>query len=253
MKLRLAQPTLLIDIGRLPLAGIDVTPDGVTIGSLATHNGVAESAEVAARWQVFVEAAASIGDPIVRNHGTVGGNISHADPASDLPAALLALNAEIRVSGPNGSRCIPAASFFRGLLTTALEPNEVLTDFRLPALSARTGSAYLKFEHPASGFAVCGAAAVVELDSDGRCRKARLCFNGVTAAPLDATAIATALAGTELDHRTTEEAVSDCLLIDEPLADTFASGEYRTHLARVYARRALQAARDRADLDPASG
>ena len=105
---------------------------------------------------------------------------------------------------------------------------------------------YLKFEHPASGFAVCGAAAVVELDADGRCARARLCFNGVTEVPLDAGAVATALAGSDLDDSAIEQAVGDCLLVEEPLADTFASGEYRTHLARVYARRALRAARDRA-------
>jgi carbon-monoxide dehydrogenase medium subunit len=253
MKLRLAQPAVLIDIGRLPLAGIDAASDGLIVGALTTHHRVAVSAEVADRWEAFAEAAASIGDPIVRNHGTAGGNVAHADPASDLPAALLALDGELAASGPDGARRIPADRFFQGLLTTALEPTEVLTGLRLPAPGPDTGSAYLKFEHPASGFAVCGAAAVVQCGSDGRCRRARLCFNGVTEVPLDASAVAAALTGTDLDDRVIEQAVADCLSVEEPLADTFASGEYRTQLARVYARRALRAARDRARIDAAGG
>ena len=253
MKLRLAQPTMLIDIGRLPLADIGAAADGLTIGALTTHHRVAAAAAVTGRWQAFAEAAGRIGDPIVRNHGTVGGNVAHADPASDLPAALLALDGELGARGPDGARRIAAAGFFQGLLTTALEPTEVLTDLRLPAPGPRTGSAYLKFEHPASGFAVCGAAAVVELAKDGGCRRVRLCFNGVTEAPLDAAAVAAALAGSDLHDGSIEEAVADCLSVDEPLADTFASGEYRTQLARVYARRALRAARDRARSDGAGG
>ncbi len=251
MKLRLAQPAVLVDIGRMPLAGIDVTagavPNGVlTVGALTTHHRLAVSTPVAAGWQAFAEAAASIGDPIVRNHGTAGGNVAHADPASDLPAALLALDGEVVATGPDGARRIPADQFFQGLLTTALEPTEVLTDLRLPAPGPRTGSAYLKFEHPASGFAVCGAAAVVALGDDGRCRRARLCFNGVTETPLDATAVAAALAGSDPNDRAIEQAVADCLRVEDPLADTFASGEYRAQLARVYARRALRVARERA-------
>ena len=246
MKLRLAQPAVLVDIGRLPLAGVGTGSDGLTVGALTTHHDVATSAEVASRWQAFAEAAAGIGDPVVRNHGTAGGNVAHADPASDLPAALLALDGELLATGPNGARRMPAEGFFQGLLTTTLSPTEVLTEVRLPALRPATGSAYLKFEHPASGFAVCGAAAVVELDADGRCARARLCFNGVTEVPLDAGAVTAALTGTGLDDAVIAQAVADCLRVEEPLADTFASGEYRTQLARVYARRALCAARDRA-------
>ena len=253
MKLRLAQPAVLVDIGRLPLAGIDAAAETLTVGALTTHHGVAASAAVADRWQAFAEAAASIGDPVVRNHGTAGGNVAHADPASDLPAALLALDGELGATGPDGARRMPANGFFQGLLTTALEPTEVLTELRLPAPGHHAGSAYLKFEHPASGFAVCGAAAVVELDAGGRCARARLCFNGVTEAPLDADAVTAALAGTGLDDSAIAQAVGDCLRVEEPLADTFASGEYRTQLARVYGRRALRAARDRARNGGAGG
>lgn len=253
MKLRLAQPTMLVDIGRLPLSGIEADSGGVTIGALTTHHRVAVSAKLAGRWQAFAEAAERIGDPIVRNHGTVGGNVAHADPASDLPAALLALGGSIGVSSSDGTRRIAAEGFFQGLLTTALEPTELLTDLRLPEPAPGTGSAYLKFEHPASGFAVCGAAAVMELGRDGYCRRARLCLNGVTEVPLDASAVAAALIGSDPDDRCIEVAVADCLRVDDPLADTFASGEYRTQLARVYAGRALRAARDRARSDDASG
>jgi len=249
MKLRLSQPAWLIDIGRLPLTHIDDDSEGVTIGALTTHAAVAESVEIGSRWQVFSEAAVSIGDPIVRNHGTVGGNLAHADPASDLPAALLSLGGELVVNGPEGARRIPADSFFQSLFTTEMSSVEMITNLHLPTMESRTGSAYLKFSHPASGFAVCGAAAVVTLDSDGRCQKARLCFNGITEVPLEATAVATALTGTNIDDRSTDQAVSDCLVVEDPLADTFASGEYRTHLARVYARRALRLARDRAGSD----
>jgi carbon-monoxide dehydrogenase medium subunit len=246
MKLRLAQPAVLVDISRLPLAGIDITSQGLVVGALATHRSVGTSATVASRWKVFAEAAASIGDPIVRNRGTVGGNIAHADPASDLPAALLALEGDLGAIGANGRRRMPADRFFQGLLTTALEPTEVLTDLRLPTPGPRTGSAYLKFDHPASGFAVCGAAAVIELDSDGNCKRARLCFNGITDVPFDATSISDVLAGVELSNKVIEQAVSDCLVVEEPLSDTFASGEYRKQLARVYACRSLRVACDRA-------
>jgi carbon-monoxide dehydrogenase medium subunit len=247
MKLRLAQPPALIDIGRVgELAGVTRDGDRVRIGALTCHADVAASEELRRSCPLIAEAAGQIGDPQVRNRGTVGGNIAHADPASDLPAVLVAAGATVHLLGAGGSRQVAAKDFFQGLLTTALAEGEVITHVTVPVHGAGTGSCYLKVEHPASGYAVCGAAAVVTLAGDGRCTSAALCFNGVADVPADASAVAAALVGSEPTDAAIEAAVRDHLAIDEPLGDLFASGEYRVQLAKIHGRRALQQARDRA-------
>jgi carbon-monoxide dehydrogenase medium subunit len=246
MKLRLLQPAAVVDIGGLAeLRGIAETGGTVRIGALTTHAELAKSDLLRRRCPLLAEAAAVVADPQVRNRGTIGGNLAHADPASDLPGVVLALGATLRLRGPGGARAVAAGDFFRGLMETDVGEGELLTAVEVPVRTGRTGSAYVKFEHPASGYAVCGAAAVVTLGDGGRVERARLCFNGITATPLDAAAVAGALAGGDAADAAIAAAVAG-LAVAEPLADPFASGPYRVALAREHGRRALALARDRA-------
>ena len=247
MKLRLAQPPALIDIGGISeLSGITQSNGRIRIGALTTHSALASSDVLRDQCRVVAEAAAEIADPQVRNKGTVGGNLAHADPGSDLPAVVLALGATIHLTGPNGDRQVNAADFFLDLLTTDIKTEEILTAIEVGALGESAGSCYLKFEHPASGYAVCGAAAVVKLAADGTCESCQLCFNGVTATPYSAGSVSDALAGKNPDDATIAQLLSEQLSIDEPMGDTYASGPYRVEVAKVYGRNALRTARDRA-------
>ncbi len=248
MKLRLAQPSAVIDIGRITgLAEIEAEEDGVRIGALATHASLASSSVLAHRCPLISEAAAKIADPAVRNKGTIGGNIAHADPASDLPAALLAAQATVHLHGPDGAREVAADAFFTGLLETDMAESEMLIAVTVPGWPAATGGAYLKHEHPASGYAICGAAAVVTVTA-GKVTAARLAFNGVTPVAMAARGVNQALRGiVATDNVAIDRAVEHHLVFDdEPLSDIHASGDYRVALATAYGRRALKAARDRA-------
>jgi carbon-monoxide dehydrogenase medium subunit len=216
----------------------------VRIGALTTHAELASSDLLKKSCPIVAEAAAKIGDQQVRNRGTIGGNLSHADPGSDLPAVVKALDATLHLVSKKGKRAVKAADFFLDLLSTDIRDGEILTAVEVPALGDGAGSCYLKFEHPASGYAVVGAAAIVRM-KDGKCQDARLCFNGVTATPLDGGAVTKALGGKPLDDASVEQAMGGLTAAD-PLGDVFASGEYRLHLAKVYGRRALKLARDRA-------
>jgi carbon-monoxide dehydrogenase medium subunit len=245
MKLRLAQPAKLIDIGRIAeLRGICEKDGALRIGSLTTHDAIANSELVRKKCSILAGAASKIGDPQVRNKGTIGGNIAHADPASDLPAVLVALGATIHLLGPGGTRTLAAGEFFTGLLETAMTAGEILTEIEVPACcESGSGCTYLKVEHPASGYAVCGAAAVVKMES-GTCTAASLCFNGVTATVLNAWPNGSPLVGGPADDAAIAAAMAE-LTIDEPMGDIHASGEYRVALARAYGKRALIAARER--------
>jgi carbon-monoxide dehydrogenase medium subunit len=246
MKLRLAQPPAVVDIGRLDaLRAIEATDSGVRVGALARHGEIAASELLAEHCPLLPEAAAQIADPAVRNRGTLGGNIAHADPASDLPAVLVALEATIHLLGPGGQRQVAAGDFFIDLLMTDLRPAEVITHVELPRLGAGTGSCYLKVEHPASGYAVCGAAALLRFEG-GSVAAARLAFNGIAARPLDATAVGAALVGGAAADEAIAAAVDAHLAVGDPLGDVHASGEYRVQLAKVYGKRALRRARARA-------
>jgi carbon-monoxide dehydrogenase medium subunit len=243
MKLRLAQPATVIDIGRIAsLSGISESGGALTIGPLTTHAEIAASTVVQKHCAFLAEAAGHIGDQQVRNRGTIGGNIAHADPASDLPAVLRAANATIHLQSSSGKRSVAASDFFLDLLATELQEKEVLTAIEIPALAAGTGTAYLKFEHPASGYAVVGAAAAVTM-SGGKCTQASLAFNGVTSTPL--VLDVSSLAGGSCDDAAIA-GVTESIQAQDPLSDVFASGDYRVHLASVFGRRALAEARDRA-------
>ena len=239
LKQRLAQPAKLVDISGLDeLKGVTVEAGKARVGALTTHRELAASEALQGAAQVLSEAASKVGDPQVRNKGTLGGNIAHADPASDLPAVLLALDAEVSIAGPDGSRSTKANGFFSGLMDTDLAENEVISHVEFSGLGSGDGSAYSKFEHPASGYAICGAAAVI------RGNEVRLAFNGVAAVPFLASAVGDSLSGSDLSDAAIDTALAT-LEHDDPLSDLHASAEYRLHLAKVYGGRALRAARDR--------
>ena len=244
MKLRAAQPGALVDIGRIPgLSGISADGDSVVIGALATHASVADSAAVQGGCPMLAETAAAIGDIQVRNRGTIGGSLAHADPGADYPAAMLALGAEITAVGSGGERTISASDFFVDILTTALSETEVITSVRAPRAA---GSAYLKHRHPASSYAVVGVAARVEM-AGGDVASCAIGINGVTGKAVLAAAAAEALCGGPASaDRIAAAADLVAGAFDEPLGDLYASGEFRTHLAGVYTKRALALAAERA-------
>jgi aerobic carbon-monoxide dehydrogenase medium subunit len=246
MNLRLAQPRALIDIGKIPgLSGIREENGTIVIGAMTTHYTVESSSLLKDKVPILPEAAAVIGDVQVRNRGTIGGSIAHADPAGDFPAVAVALDMQLKAVGPRGERAIGAREFFVDILTTALQPDEILTEIRVPAFAPRTGSAYAKMANPASGYAVIGAAVVVTVDGNGACQKASVGLNGVTGKPVAAVAVEQALVGKRLNDQTIQEAAAKAADGLEPLGDIFASATYRAHLARVYTKRALARASER--------
>ena len=248
LKLRLAAPSAVIDIGRVAeLRGISAGSDGLRIGALTTHAEIAASSDVQQHAAALAEAAGQIGDPAVRNRGTIGGNLAHADPASDLPTVLAALGATLSVVGPGGERSVAADGFFQGLMMTALGENEVLTAITVPAAGAGSGSAYAKFPHPASRYAVVGAAASVTA-SNGSCSGASVAVGGLTPAPVRCAGVEGALSGQALTAdaiAAAAEAVTGDVG-DDLIGDVFASADYRKAVASVYVRRALTAAAERA-------
>jgi aerobic carbon-monoxide dehydrogenase medium subunit len=247
MKLRLAMPAALVDLGRIPgLDEISAANGGLRIGAMATHAAVAGSEVAIGIAPIIPETAAGIGDLQVRNCGTIGGSVAHADPGADYPTVLKALGATITATGKNGEREIAADDFFRGIFETALEPGELVTSVTVPATPAGTGAAYVKHRHPASGYTIVGAAAVVEVEG-GNATSARLTIGGVTSPPVHATAAAEAVKGGPGSAdaiAAAAEKVSEA--IPEASGDAYASGEYRTHLANVLAARALTKAFERA-------
>ncbi len=250
MKLRLATPSAVVDIGRIPeLRGISRSGDTVRIGSLTTHAEIAASADVQKSAAALAEAAGLVGDPAVRSRGTIGGNIAHADPASDLPTVLVALDARIVAVGPKGERTIAADGFFTGIMSTALADDEVVTAIVVPASAPGQGSAYVKFLHPASRYAVIGAAASVTVAKNA-CSTARIALGGLLPHASRAKAVEKALTGRPLDTASIAAAAaavgSD--LGDEVTGDIFASAAYRRAVVPVYVKRAIAAAAARAGL-----
>ncbi len=241
IKLRLAEPATLVDVAKVAeLRGIADAGNGVVLGATTTYFEAIDSPVVQRRCPLIIQAVNQVGDPQVRARGTIGGSLAHADPAGDLPAVALALDAEMRSVGPSGQRSIPAASFFTDLLTTALNPNEVLTSVKFLATDTpRTGTAYVKHSHPASGYAVVGIAAVVRLNDDGTCAEARIGVTGAGTHAARATTVEQALTGKSLDAASIADASAHAADGLELMSDTYASDEYRAHLTRVLTRRAL--------------
>lgn len=234
LRIRLASPPMLVDIGKIAeLRGIQAD-GGVTIGAMTTYREIETSAELAQTLPVLVESVHHIGDPAVRNRGTIGGSIAHADPAADLPAVVLALGAEMQVVGPSGTRRIAADDFFVDMLQSAVEPGELLTEIRIPAMPAQMGAAYEKFKHPASGYAIVGVAVMVH-GAPGAISECRIAVTGAGPKVQRARAAEDALKG-GADATAAAERASDGL---DFIGDISASEEYRAHLTRVLTARAL--------------
>jgi carbon-monoxide dehydrogenase medium subunit len=244
MKLRLAQPQLLVDIARIKsLSYIREENNQILIGATTTHYQLESSDLLKQICPLLPACAASIGDVQVRNKGTIGGSIAHSDPAGDWPAAVLALDADLVLVGPGGERTVKAANFFVDLLTTDLQPGEILREIRIAKPSGRFGQAYQKVPHPASGFAVVGIAVHLAFNDDDSCKSAQIGVTGVGVKAYRAQGVEAALASKNLDEQIITEASSHVCDGVDPNADLYASGEYRCHLAQVHTRRAIQAAR----------
>ena len=239
MKLRFARPELLIDIGRIDeLAYVRDAGEQLAIGALTRHHDVANDPLVQEHCPIVSQAAGMIGDPQVRHRGTIGGSIAHGDAASDLPTVLVALDAEIAVRGSEGERTIPAGDFFQGFFETALGPQDVVTEIRVPKLGT-AGWSYQKFTRRAQDWATVGVAAVTRRD-DGTIAEAAIALTNMGPTPIRASAVEGALAGASVDSL-----ASAAELADEgtsPPSDTNATAEYRRHLACVLVRRAVEEA-----------
>ncbi|MCZ6673629.1 MAG: xanthine dehydrogenase family protein subunit M [Verrucomicrobia bacterium] len=245
MKFRLARPGKLIDIGRIEdLRGIDKSKDTVSIGALTTHAMIAASDDVPT---ALSEAAAGVGDPQVRVRGTIGGNIAHADPGSDLPIVLVALGATVQLMGSGGKRSVAAEDFFMGLFETALSEGEVITSIEIPVSGKGSGSAYAKLANPASRYAMVGAAATLTVNN-GTCDDCSVAVGGLTHMAIKAPSVAAALVGKEISDESIVEAAqavqSD--LGGDILSDIHANEEYRRAMATVIVKNALTDAAARA-------
>jgi aerobic carbon-monoxide dehydrogenase medium subunit len=238
MKLRLAAPTLLVDLGRIPgLHGIQRENGSWRIGALTRHADLQDTPELG----LASRAASQIADQQVRNRGTIGGSLAHGDPASDLPAVLLALEGQVSAQGPDGLRTIPAAELFLDYLTTALDHAEVITEVHLPA-SDGWGHGYEKFTRRAEDWAMVGVCALVKKAADGSCEDVRVGLTNMGSTPLRATATEEALRGQALDAESIAAAAERAAEGTEPPGDLNATPDYKRHLARVLTRRALEAA-----------
>jgi carbon-monoxide dehydrogenase medium subunit len=242
MKLRLAKPRYLIDLNRIAdLSFIRGDGDGIRIGALTTHTEIENSEIIKRGCSLLAQAAATIGDVQVRNQGTIGGSLAHSDPTADLPAAILALDAEMKASGPSGERWIKAEEFFVGFLTSSLEQDEILTEIKIPVWSG-SKTAYMKAAQRSSGFAVVGVAVRLEHEQNGICKDIAIGMTGVGDKPYRAGEVEKLLKGKKLELGLLERAASKVTVGVDPLEDINGSKEYRMHLAQVYTVRAIQAA-----------
>ena len=238
MKLRLAAPTLLVDLRRVPgLTGIERSNGTVRVGAMTAHHDVAVSGELG----LAAEAAATIADQQVRNRGTIGGTLAHGDPASDLPAVLLALEGSVVARGAGGEREIAAADLFLDYLTTSLAEGEIITEVRLPAGDG-WGAGYVKFNRRVEDWAMVAVCAAVRKAADGSCEDVRIGLTNMAGTPLRATAAEQALRGGGLDAAALGAAAEQAAEGTDPPADLNASADYKRHLARVLCRRALEEA-----------
>jgi aerobic carbon-monoxide dehydrogenase medium subunit len=247
MNMRLARPGHVIDLNRIvELAYIEEMEGGLRIGSMTRQDALEHSPTVAARCPLLPEALALIGHPAIRNRGTIGGSLAHADPAAELPAAILALDGRISVTSLRGTRRLPVTSFFVGALTTALAPDEVLTEIELPALPPATGTCFLEVARRHGDFALVGAAVIVSACPDGSCGHVRLAFCGAGDTPVRVERAEALLAGRRPDPELLTEVEALVRETLEPGSDLHASADYRREVAGVLARRALVLAWKRA-------
>ena len=246
MKLRLAQPTLLVDIGRIPgLTYVRSDAGYLAVGAMTTYRQIINSEEVHRSAPVLAEAASEVGDPQVRARGTLAGALAHADPSGDLPAVALALGGSVRAVGPNGERDIDLDEFFVDMLTTSLEEREIIREVRLRVQPPGAGAAYQKFDQPASHYALTGVCAVISLRG-GTISSARIGVTGVGLKAYRPTAVEAALVGKPLEEEAVTAAVQTVTNGIDVQGDIHAGSEYRAHLARVLTHRAVLEAGQRA-------
>jgi CO/xanthine dehydrogenase FAD-binding subunit len=249
MNFRLARPTVLVDLNRLdPLAYIDETQDGgLRIGAMTRQRAAERSPAVASRASLLFEAMPWIAHPQIRNRGTVGGSLAHADPAAELPAVMVALDAQFVLRSRTATRTVPARDFFTGILSTVMAPDELLTEIQIPTIRAHTGTAFMELARRHGDFALVGVAVALVLDERGNCSSARIVLLSVGDGPVVATGAMTALVGSQPTLTRIEEAAGVAAATDiDPPGDIHASSAYRRHLARVLVRRAVTRATERA-------
>jgi aerobic carbon-monoxide dehydrogenase medium subunit len=240
MKMRLSKPGYVLDIGRIAgLDGITEEGDSLILGALVTHHQIEESEVLKTKCPLLPRTATTIADVQVRNRGTIGGSIAHADPAGDVPAAIIALDAEIKVLGPNGERWVKCDDFFLGLLMSVLEPDEMVTAIKVPVTGADK-TAYLKAAPRSSGFAVVGVAVRLTIDAVGICSRAALGITGVTDKAYRPERLEQMLSGKKLDTALIQQAAAEATRNIEVIEDINGSAEYRKHLTEVYVERAIQ-------------
>lgn len=247
MKLRLAAPGHIVDIGRIPDLDTIGEKDGyLSIGALATETALEQADVVAARYPILRDTAAVIADPLVRNRATVGGNIAHGDPANDHPATMLALRVDVVAYGSGGERVIPIDEFFFGLFMTALQPDEILTEIRVPTSTERSGGAYVKLERKVGDYAIAGSAVQLTLAADGTVEQAGIGLTNLGMAPIRAAAAEETLVGNTPDDDAIGAAAQAAADAAEPVPDRRGSVEYKTNMARVLTGRAIRKALARA-------
>jgi CO/xanthine dehydrogenase FAD-binding subunit len=248
MNFRLARPAILIDINQLEqLAGIRLAAgEGARIGALTRYYQLERDAGMIRDFPLLDEALPHIAHPQIRNRGTIGGNLSHADPASELPAIAVALEAQFRVQTASGERWIAAPKFFLGSLTTDLHSDEMLVEIELPSPKPRTGSCFMEIARRRGDFAIVGVAAMVTLDENDQCSRVRLAFCGVGETPIDASPAAEILVGDEVTEPAIREAADAIQQVIEPAGSVHATADYQRHIAGVLTERALTTANQRA-------
>jgi aerobic carbon-monoxide dehydrogenase medium subunit len=247
LKLRLAQPAVLVDLQAVGgLDAITQAADGWRIGGRVTHRHINEHDGLAAQWPIMRDTAGGIGDPQVRNWGTIGGSCAHADPSSDWPAVIQALRGSFVCRSSSGERTLEARGFFTGTFTTEIEPTEVLTEVRLPIAAASTGSAYVKLERRAGDFATVGAAVVLTLGADGRIEGAGIGLTAVGDAPFAATDAEAALIGSVASEEAFAASGSAAAAQSSPVSDSHGPADYKRAMVREITIRALRQAAARA-------
>ena len=247
LNFRLAHPEALVDINRLTdLEYVRADDGGVVVGGLTRQHAVEQSELIRARVPIVAEACGLIGHLPIRHRGTIGGSLAHADPASELPAVAVALEAELALASAQGTRALAADRFFVGPLTTAIRTGELLTEVRIPALAARTGGAFVEMARRAGDFALVGVAALITLDGAGRCQRARIALGGVGPTPIRAVAAEEALIGQAPGGAALDEAAARAADATNPPSDLHASAAFRRKLARHFTREAIALAARRA-------
>jgi aerobic carbon-monoxide dehydrogenase medium subunit len=247
MNFRLARPGVLIDLNGVDeLAGVRPGDGAMRIGAMTRYCALERDASIAKMFPLIREALPEIAHPQIRNRGTLGGNLAHADPASEMPAIMVALQARLRVQSASAGRWIAASDFFRGALTTDLQPDEMLVEIELPRASPRSGSCFMEIARRRGDYAIAGVAAMLTLDDNDRCTSARLAFCGVGETPVDAGDAAGALIGSAVTDAVIRDVAAAAQAKIDPAGSVHATADYQRHVAGVLAERALTAAHQRA-------